>query len=328
MSQKSITDLNINSITLSNSNYAGTEGYTAQANTLTTNNAGVLLVNDVPISSGGGGAVDAIEAGVGILVTEDPSGTFTIDNEGVLEVTAGDGISILETPSGSGIFEITNTVNPADFLTTTAAAATYQPIGAYLTASSLDPYSTTAEADVLYQPAGAYLTASSLDPYSTTAEANGLYQPLGVVPAPTITTFNIGATTALTPVGTTINIITQADNVIPLAGTYILNPYCVLQSYNAEGGLNNYLGTVELNVTLITPGGAPGTTIQCVAQYFTSNFGVDQMAVQASTVIVADGTQYLLASVNCKYLIGDGTQYNVLRFTNTYPPSLTLTKIG
>jgi len=53
MSQKSINDLNINSITLSNSNYASSEGYTAQENTLTTNNSGVLLVNNVPISSGG-----------------------------------------------------------------------------------------------------------------------------------------------------------------------------------------------------------------------------------------------------------------------------------
>jgi hypothetical protein len=175
MSQKSITELNINSITLNNSNYAGLAGYTAQSSTLETNNAGVLLVNGVSINSGGGGAVDSIEEGDGISVVEDPSGTFTISNDGVLEVTAGDGISIVETPSGSGSFEITNTVNPADFLTTTVAAATYQPIGAYLTATSLNPYSTTAQANALYQPAGAYLTASSLNPYSTTAQANALY---------------------------------------------------------------------------------------------------------------------------------------------------------
>jgi hypothetical protein len=192
MSQKSITELNINSITLSNSNYAGLTGYTAQSSTLETNNAGVLLVNGVPISSGGGGAVDAIDEGDGISVVEDPTGTFTISNTGVIEVTAGDGISIAD--SGSGSFEITNTVNPADFLTTTAAAATYQtqanmaaysttaqanglyqPVGAYLTASSLTPYSTTVQANGLYQPVGAYLTASSLNPYSTTAQANGLY---------------------------------------------------------------------------------------------------------------------------------------------------------
>jgi hypothetical protein len=55
MSQKSINDLNLNSITISNSNYSNSKGYTAQSNTLETNNSGVLLVNGVPISSGGGG---------------------------------------------------------------------------------------------------------------------------------------------------------------------------------------------------------------------------------------------------------------------------------
>ena len=177
MSSRSITDLNINSITLSNSNYSGLTGYTAQSNTLTTNNSGVLLVNNVPISSGGGGSVDAIKEGIGILVVESPTGTFTIDNDGVLKVTAGDGISI--TNSGNGSFEINNTVNPSDFLTTVAAAATYQPIGAYLTDASLNPYSTTAQADALYQPVGAYLTDASLNPYSTTAQADTLYYPTG-----------------------------------------------------------------------------------------------------------------------------------------------------
>ena len=55
MSQKSINELNLNSITISNSNYSNSKGYTAQSNTLETNNAGALLVNGLPISSGGGG---------------------------------------------------------------------------------------------------------------------------------------------------------------------------------------------------------------------------------------------------------------------------------
>ena len=54
MSQKSINELNLNSITISNSNYSNSKGYNAQSNTLETNNAGVLLVNGLPISSGGG----------------------------------------------------------------------------------------------------------------------------------------------------------------------------------------------------------------------------------------------------------------------------------
>jgi len=57
MSQKSITDLNLNSITISNSNNSNVSGYKPQENTLTTDNTGQLLVNNLPISSGGGGSL-------------------------------------------------------------------------------------------------------------------------------------------------------------------------------------------------------------------------------------------------------------------------------
>jgi hypothetical protein len=53
MSAKSITELNLNSVTISNSNNSNVSGYKPQENTLTTDNTGQLLVNNLPISSGG-----------------------------------------------------------------------------------------------------------------------------------------------------------------------------------------------------------------------------------------------------------------------------------
>lgn len=52
MSQKSINDLNLNSITISNSNDSKNPSYVPQENTLTTNNSGTLLMNGLPISVG------------------------------------------------------------------------------------------------------------------------------------------------------------------------------------------------------------------------------------------------------------------------------------
>ena len=60
----------------------------------------------------------------------------------------------------------------ADYLTNSAAATTYQPIGSYATASDLDDYAlassvyTKGEADAKYQLAGSYATISDLEDYA------------------------------------------------------------------------------------------------------------------------------------------------------------------
>ena len=51
MSQKSITDLNLNSITISNSNYANIDNFTLKKNTLETNADGALLLNSFKVLS-------------------------------------------------------------------------------------------------------------------------------------------------------------------------------------------------------------------------------------------------------------------------------------
>lgn len=228
MSEKSINELNLNSITISNSNYSNSKGYTAQSNTLETNNAGVLLINGIPISGGGGGGgVDNIIGSDGIDAEQTSTGVFTITNTGILtltegtnititgtngnltinstggggivnDVTGGTGISVTETPSGSGTFEIENvgvlsltggdgidvdfntgdinissTVNPADYYTIANADATFQ------TQADMASYSTTTQANALYQPIGNYQTVAAMANYSTTTQANALYQPIG-----------------------------------------------------------------------------------------------------------------------------------------------------
>ena len=51
MAEKSITNLSLNSITISNSDFANASGYTAQSNILATNNTGNLILNDFNVLS-------------------------------------------------------------------------------------------------------------------------------------------------------------------------------------------------------------------------------------------------------------------------------------
>ena len=202
MSEKSINELSLNSITISNSNYSNSKGFTAQSNTLQTNNAGVLLVNGIPISSGGGGGVEDIIGGDGIDAEETSTGVFTITNTGVLNLTAGSnititgsndnltinstgggggvdavtggtGISVTETPSGSGTFEIEN----VGVLSLTAGDGIDVDFntGDINISSTVNPadYYTIANADATFQ------TQADMASYSTTTQANALYQPIG-----------------------------------------------------------------------------------------------------------------------------------------------------
>lgn len=49
MSEKSITNLNLNSINISNSDFANAQGYIAHSNILATNNNGSLILNNIPV---------------------------------------------------------------------------------------------------------------------------------------------------------------------------------------------------------------------------------------------------------------------------------------
>jgi len=142
---------------------------------------------------GGGGSVNDVIGGTGITVTSDSFGDYTVDNDGILDLTAGSGISITGTKNnytitntggggggvtsiiaGEGIsvdtdvgdVTITSDVNPTDYYTVTSADATFQ------TLTGMGDYSTTTEANALYQ------TLTGMGDYSTTTEANALYQTL------------------------------------------------------------------------------------------------------------------------------------------------------
>jgi hypothetical protein len=161
---------------------------------------------------GGGGSVNDVIGGTGITVTSDSFGDYTVDNDGILDLTAGSGISITGTKNnytitntggggggvtsiiaGEGIsvdtdvgdVTITSDVNPTDYYTVTSADATFQ------TLTGMGDYSTTAEADALYQTLtdmanyytstvsdGLFQTIANMASYSTTTQANALYQTL------------------------------------------------------------------------------------------------------------------------------------------------------
>jgi hypothetical protein len=387
MSQKSITDLNINSITLSNSNYAGLTGFTAQSSTLYTSNSGVLLVNGVPISSGGGGAVDALEEGDGITVVESPTGTFTIDNDGVLELTAGTNITIsgsktnytinstgggggavssiiagtgitIDPVSGVGDVTINSDVNPADYYTASQADGLFQ------TLTDMANYSTTAQADGLYQ------SQASMANYSTTAQADGLYAPInsgvlslaagdgisisdttgditvgntGVVAltagagisitggndnktitnissAPIITTYNLPDQLALTPVGDALELMNATTNFVPIAGTYIINIFLLMQSYNASGTPGPYIGSGTIYLIF--------NNIEYINQPFTITTNSEPAFFQASTILQCNGTDFIQLALLVNALASGGTQYNTGTNPGNYAPLITLTQIG
>lgn len=120
-------------------------------------------------------------------------GSVTVSGHTVLDVTAID----TTVQAYSAALADWATKNSADYLTTSDAATTYQPVGSYLVASDLAPYLTSAtaastyatisslsdyltttDAASIYQPAGAYLVASDLTPYLKSADAVSTYQPI------------------------------------------------------------------------------------------------------------------------------------------------------
>lgn len=141
--------------------------------------------------SGGGGTVNDINEGLGIVIKDEGGGNYLIENSGIIGLDKGDGISI-DVDNDTGIGTITNagvtsiiagdgininnngigavtitsTVNPTDYYTSTQADGLFQ------TLTGMGVYSTTSQANGLYQ------TLIDMASYSTTAIANGLYQSL------------------------------------------------------------------------------------------------------------------------------------------------------
>jgi hypothetical protein len=353
----------------------------------------------------GGGSVNDVIGGTGITVTADSFGDYTVDNDGVLELTGGTNITItgtktnytinstgggggavssiiagtgitIDPTTGIGDVTITSDVNPADYYTasqadglfqtltdmvnysTTAQAdALYQTLtdmanysttavanGLYQTLTGMADYSTTAEANALYQ------TLTGMADYSTTAEANGLYAPLNsgvtsltagtgigisastggititnISSAPITTVYNLPTETPLYPVQTQVPIITSTTSIIPLAGTYIVNVFIILQSYNSTGVPGAYIGSGL--VGLAFNNGV--TNIEYINQPFAVTDATQIRPLNFSSVIVCDGIGYIDLNIFISSLFSGGTQFNVLvnDLTNS-APLLTLTQIG
>jgi len=225
MSQKSISDLNLNSITISNSNYSNVSGYVEQANTLQTNNAGELLVNGVPISSGGGGGDTFDQVYIGVSPNPVVELTCAVD-----DVLVAGGETVATRP-----YVATNYLTIADanndYLKITDAQTEYQ------TQADMAVFSTTAEANALYQPIGNYLStinvsnlkvltfnSTNSDTLPVTIASNGTYNhttPVYDLPynANNILFFTIQASS--TTVGAIFDryAITQVQSGVPDAGT-------------------------------------------------------------------------------------------------------------
>jgi hypothetical protein len=112
--------LQLRELNISNEYLQGTPGFILQSNSLTTDNAGELLVNGVPISSGGGGTNVFDEIFIG--TTPNPTVNLTCVNTGVLTV---DGETVLTVNNADLTYE---TIANADatFETKADAAATFE----------------------------------------------------------------------------------------------------------------------------------------------------------------------------------------------------------
>jgi len=82
----------------------------------------VASVAELLLEQGGGGSVQDIVEGTGIIVNEYANGVFEIVNDGVLSVSAGTGITITEPTAGN--FQITNTASAPTVSTFSIGATT------------------------------------------------------------------------------------------------------------------------------------------------------------------------------------------------------------
>jgi hypothetical protein len=156
---------------------------------LTSNSAGELLANGVPVGGGGGGAVNAVVAGDGIsAVTVD--GDVTVSNTGVLSVVGGTGITASTvdgstTVSNDGVLALTAGTNISitgtkDNLTINNTAAS-TGVSSIIAGDGISVNQATGAVTITntVSTAGFLTTASASATYETIANANATFQPIG-----------------------------------------------------------------------------------------------------------------------------------------------------
>jgi hypothetical protein len=317
---------------------------------------------------GGGGSVNDVLGGTGITVTADSFGDYTVDNDGVLELTPGTNITITGTKSnytinstgggagavnsiiagigitispdpGVGDVTINSDVNPADYYTASQTDSLFQ------TLTDMVNYSTTAQADGLYAPinsgvtslvAGDGISISATTGNITVGNTGVIALTAGagisitgtndnktitnISSAPVITSYNLPTQLPLTPVGTPLDLMNATTNFIPAAGTYIINIFLLMQSYNAAGAAGPYIGSGSLFLVY--------NNIEYINQPFTITTGVEPAFFQASTTLQCNGTDFIQLVLLINALASGGTQYNTGTNPPTYAPLITLTQIG
>ena len=242
-------------------------------------------------------------------------------------IIAGDGISI--TPSnGTGNVTITSTVNPTDYLTTTDAVSTYQPLATmneYVTATLADAtFQTQADmADYLTTTAAGttYQTIAGMANYSTTLEADGLYSPLAVTSSKSLQT-----STPLIPVGTVYNIFSGQQTGLEV-GTYIYSIYITIQSYDAQGTLGNFMGSGQIGFFTF-PTESPANEKAIASQAFVQGGAPSQLLPVSLSGIVSVGlNSSFYINVLVDSLAQGGTQYRVRQPDISESPTITFLKI-
>ena len=138
--------------------------------------------------------------------------------------------------------------------------------------------------------------------------------------APVITTYNLPTELALTPVNTPIELMNEGTAFIPLAGTYIINIFLLMQSYNASGTTGPYIGSGTIYLVF--------NNIEYINQPFTNTTNAEPAFFQASSTIHCNGTDFIQLVLLVNSLSTGGTQYNTGPNPPNYAPLITLTQIG
>jgi hypothetical protein len=236
-----------------------------------------------------------------------------------------------------GLFQ--SLTDMANYSTTAIANGLYQSL------TDMANYSTTAIANGLYAPINSGVTSltagtgigvdtstgvvtiSNTGVAALTAGAgititgtNDNKTITNISSAPVITTYNLPTELALTPVNTPIELMNEGTAFIPLAGTYIINIFLLMQSYNASGTTGPYIGSGTIYLVF--------NNIEYINQPFTNTTNAEPAFFQASSTIHCNGTDFIQLVLLVNSLSTGGTQYNTGPNPPNYAPLITLTQIG